>query len=205
MFSANVWSAAQAGGQGFVFGFRVPRDYFISKGWGDTSDVRPCTAHSWVAFAVKALALHTLLHRVRCWQLLQSAPLSSSWLCTTVVTHSQPSLLLYWPECCALGLQLPPVQIMALGVDHLIVVKAVLLSGARGRGRAAASTPGRRAATTWLWKWPRSRTSTWCRTPRASRPRPTRSRWRTCGTCSTTAPCWRSSRRSCVPPCAWVP
>jgi hypothetical protein len=61
MFSANECSAAQAGGQGFVFGFRVPRDYFISKGWGDTSDVRPCTAHSWVAFAVKALALHTLL------------------------------------------------------------------------------------------------------------------------------------------------
>jgi hypothetical protein len=45
-FSADARSAAQAGGQGFVFGFRVPRDYFITKGWGDTSDVRPCTAHS---------------------------------------------------------------------------------------------------------------------------------------------------------------
>lgn len=36
-----VCGAAQSGGQGFLFGFRVPKDYFIAKGYGDTNDVRP--------------------------------------------------------------------------------------------------------------------------------------------------------------------
>ena len=36
-----MWGAAQSGGQGFLFGFRVPKDYFIAKGYGDTNDVRP--------------------------------------------------------------------------------------------------------------------------------------------------------------------
>ena len=30
----------QSGGQGYIFGFRVPKDYFIAKGYGDTNDVR---------------------------------------------------------------------------------------------------------------------------------------------------------------------
>ena len=42
-----LWGAAQSGGQGFLFGFRVPKDYFIAKGYGDTNDVRsrPSAAH----------------------------------------------------------------------------------------------------------------------------------------------------------------
>ena len=38
--SERALCCVQSGGQGYIFGFRVPKDYFIAKGFGDTNDVR---------------------------------------------------------------------------------------------------------------------------------------------------------------------
>ena len=116
MLSIDARLAAQAGGQGFVFGFRVPRDYFITKGWGDTSDVRSCTAHSCVAFAVKTrpCTCRSCLHAVWCQQ-----PLAASCRqhclgaaeCARPHLHARAPLCSRdWLECCAPGQQLPLMQ-----------------------------------------------------------------------------------------------